>query len=174
MNEKKKKKASSTRTRKKWTIEEVNLLRELASQYGMCKGAEIASERLKVPKSKCYHKLSNMRATGDIQIPTPITRKKSTFEILQRNVKENPNNLTEAFRLTAEETGLTPNTISTYWYTKGSPLHRDKMGTCFMVLGGSKTTINQKNCCQDSMISIFRKAVKRWIIKTLHITRADL
>lgn len=172
------KESKSKKTRKIWSPQEVAVLRKCMTEHGISKGAKIASEMLKVELEKCVSKMHMLRMKEDIDIPNsrriPKTRKRETLEALKKNIMNNPNNLQQAFRLTAEETGLTAGTIESGWYNKKSPLYRDNIGVCFMTIGNARVAINRKNCGPKDMLNMMRRSFKKWVVRTLHITRADL
>ena len=172
------KESKRKRARKIWSIQEVEILKECMTKHGISKGAKIASETLKVDLDKCVSKMHMLRTKENIEIPTsrraPKTRQKQTLEILKKHVTNNPNNLQEAFRLTAEETGLASGTIESGWYNRKSPLYRDNIGVCFMTVGNSKVAINRKNCSPKDVIHMAKRKFKKWIVRVFHITRTDL
>lgn len=164
--------------RKVWSSQEVEILKECMTKHGIAKGAKIAAELLKVDLDKCISKMHMLRMKENIDIPSSKrnskTRQKETIETLKKHVMNNPNNLQQAFRLTAEETGLAFSTIESGWYNKKSPLYRDNIGVCFMTIGKSKVAVNRKNCSPKGMIHMVKRSFKKWIVRTFHITRADL
>lgn len=172
------KEPKAKKTRKIWSAEEVEILKKCMTKHGVSKGAKVASEILKVEFKKCVSKMHMLRMKEDIDIPdskrNPKTRKRETLEILKKNIMNNPNNLQQAFRLTAEETGLTVSTIESGWYNKKSPLYRDNLGVCFMTIGNAKVAVNRKNCSPKDVLNMAKRSFKKWVVRTLHITRADL
>lgn len=166
------------RVKKVWSAQEIEVLKRCMTKYGTAKGAKVAAELLKVEERKCYTKMKLLRYHESIDIPTdlsnPKTKKQETAEILKKHVMNYPNNLREAFRLTAEETGLAFSTIASGWYNKKSPLYRDNLGVCFMTVGNSRVAVNRKNCSPKDTIHMAKRKFKKWIVRIFHITRTDL
>lgn len=161
--------------RKKWTEEETELLRHFVITYGPIRGALEAQKELKATLPQIRNKIKNMRQAKVIVIErTSKIKDPQTLAILKKYVSEYPNNLKMAFKLAAEETGLSENTLSCNWYNKKSPLYRENAGPCFMLMTKTKVGINSKNCSKDNMIVRSKKAIRRFIIKAFGITVADL
>jgi hypothetical protein len=163
------------KTKKKWTDEEVEILKHLILLYGTTKGALEAKKEINATLAQIHNKIHNMQSAKVLRAPR-ISKVKDpqTLAILRKHVSENPNNLRQAFKLTAEDTGLSPKTIEFNWYTKESPLSRNNCGPCFMIVGKTKIGINSKNCSKDNMIVRSKKAIRKFIIKAFGITAADL
>lgn len=68
-------------------------------------------------------------------------------QIIINKVKENPNNLSKAFREAANEIGRDYKCIKQYWYTKSNnrAALKDRCGHCFLTYGGKSLNINRKN-----------------------------
>lgn len=78
------------------------------------------------------------------------TRKRFTDEedqVIISKVKENPNNLLEAFRKAAAEINRDWRVIKQHWYVKKKhqAALKDRCGNCFMTYGGKSLNINRKN-----------------------------
>lgn len=78
------------------------------------------------------------------------TRKRFTDEedqVIISKVKENPNNLLEAFRKAAAEINRDWRVIKQHWYVKNKhqTALKDRCGHCFMTYGGKSLNINRKN-----------------------------
>lgn len=78
------------------------------------------------------------------------TRKRFTDEedqVIISKVKENPNNLLEAFRKAAAEINRDWRVISQRWYVKNKhqAALRDRCGHCFLLHGSRTLNINRKN-----------------------------
>jgi len=77
---------------------------------------------------------------------------KNLKKIMIEEISKSPQNLAQAFRNVSERTGLTCNTICTYWYKKSlnsngteNKLWRGNMPPAFARSGASGTSINEKN-----------------------------
>ena len=53
---------------------------------------------------------------------TKIKWTREKLEILSNEVRNSPDNLQNAFRKMSKALGVSPNTVSTIWYTKGRKL----------------------------------------------------
>ena len=163
------------KTKKKWTDEEVEILKHLILLYGTTKGALEAKKEINATLAQIHNKIHNMQSAKVLRAPR-ISKVKDpqTLAILRKHVSENPNNLRQAFKLTAEDTGLSPKTIEFNWYTKESPLYRDNCGPCFMLVGKTKVALNRKNCNERSMFVKSKQAIRKLIVKAFRITASDL
>lgn len=68
-------------------------------------------------------------------------------QVIISKVKENPNNLSEAFRKAATEIDRDWKVISQRWYVKNKhqAALRDRCGHCFLLHGSRTLNINRKN-----------------------------
>ena len=161
--------------RKRWTEEETELLRHFVVTYGPVRGAIEAQKELAATLPQIRNKIKNMRSKRELVIDRKAkTKDPQTLAILKKYVSEYPNNLKMAFKLAAEDIGLSESTLKNGWYDKKSPLYRKNAGPCFMIVGKTKVGVNSKNCSKDNMIARSKKAIRKFIIRAFGITAADL
>lgn len=68
-------------------------------------------------------------------------------KVIISKIKENPNNLSQAFKEASIELDRSIATIRQHWYigTPKRPALKSRCGCCFMTYGGKSLNINRKN-----------------------------
>lgn len=146
----------------KWTAEEEELLKNQVRTLGFVNGCKAASAVIGASFVGCEMRIVKLRKEGftdyaDIRKGMNA----ETIALIKQCVQENPNNLQEAFRTASVRTGLAAATISKGWYDKKSRKSRDRVGTCFCLVGTTGAGVNRKNCVPDSMSS--HRSVFGWL-----------
>ena len=96
-------------------------------------------------------------------------------ELLVQAVKDNFNNLTQAFNQVANTTNRTVKSVSGHWYAElSNPMSKQYIGSvCFIGFSEKKSNINRKNYIPNKSIikpqgmikSLWNKIIKLFIIK---------
>lgn len=74
------------------------------------------------------------------------SRKDRIKRAFVKEIKKSPNNIQNAIRRTACKTGISPNSLSSGYYSKNSSyLNRSNIGICFTLISGKKVIHNGKN-----------------------------
>lgn len=143
----------------KWTSEETDLLKEMALRHGSAKSVDIVSKLIGVNKRKVATKLNRLVNDGfecNRRRRVSKDEEKKIAEFLHRKISENPNNLAQACRETAEEFNLSVSAIQHRWYGSISkngkylqdysdrPSCRNNAGVVYSVIGDN-ATVNGKN-----------------------------
>ena len=145
-------------TKRRWTQEECDTLRRIVTENTWSMGIRLASITLNRSVQSCTDKAARLKLSGNRKIlkGDPADVKK----VLKKHISENPNNLQEAFRKTAEECNVTTSTISNRWYgVNYKEAWRDTIGTCFMTVG-RRYTVNSKNTKETKKTNIWTKIKK--------------
>ena len=160
---------------KKWTGEDLEILRKFISKKGVIEGSKLAAEELKRSSYACRQIAYNHTASGKWKAPKRgKINQPEVLECLKRNVKEHPDNLKTAFDITSKETGLSSGSLQAFWYSKGHPLSRESVGFCFLLGSNKKVTINTKNSGKTTLFKFVTKRIKRIVIKLFNIQYSDL
>lgn len=151
-------------TRKRWTQEECDTLRRIVTENTWSLGIKIASITLNRSIQACADKATRSGLSGNRRILRGDSA--DVKKVLKKHISENPNNLQEAFRKTAEECNVTPTTIHNRWYgTVGyKEAWKDTIGTCFMTVG-RRYTVNSKNAKTTKKTSIWTRVKKLFKLK---------
>ena len=149
--------------RKRWTKEECDILRKIVTENTWSEGIEKASIALYRSTQACADKATRLKLSGNRRILRGDSQ--DVKKVLKKHISENPNNLQEAFRKTAEECNVTPTAIHNKWYGLGyKEAWKDTMGTCFMVVG-KNYTVNSKNTNENKKTGIWTKIKKLFKLK---------
>lgn len=82
-------------------------------------------------------------------------------EVLESELKANPNNIREALRTTASKTGSCYSTLRNYYYNQPSKkLHRNNLNVCFTLVSGKKAVYNGKNTTNPKFKVSKNKSIK--------------
>ena len=74
------------------------------------------------------------------------SRKDRIKRTFVKEIKKSPDNIQNAIRRTACKTGISPNSLSSGYYSKDSSyLNRGNIGVCFTLISGRKVIHNGKN-----------------------------
>lgn len=87
-------------------------------------------------------------------------------QVIISKVKENPNNLSKAFREATNQINRSYDVIKQHWYAKGTTRAalKDRCGHCFLTYGGKSLNINRKNIhinTSDNTITISMDKLQR-------------
>lgn len=150
--------------RKRWTKEECDILKQCVEKDGWAEGSSRAAKLLNRTYYSCVDKAHKLQLKGNKTILRGAS--KDVKKVLKKYISENPNNLTEAFRKTAEECDVTAGTIANRWYGVHpyKEAWKDTIGTCFMTVG-KNYTVNSKNTNENKKTSIWTKIKKLFKLK---------
>ena len=161
--------------RKKWTKEDLEILRKYVSKRGVIEGSKLSAEELKRSSYACRQIAYNYTSSGKWTVPKRgKIHQSKVLECLRKNVKDHPDNLNMAFELTAKEVGISKQSLNTFWYSKGHPLSRENVGFCFLLGSSSKVIVNSKNNGKTSIIKFVKTYIKKLVIKMFNIQPSDL
>lgn len=151
-------------TRKRWTQEECDILKRLVTGNAYFAGIEKASIALNRSVNSCTAQAVRLGLSGNRRILRGDSA--DVKKVLKKYIRENPNNLQEAFRKTAAECNVSVTTIHNRWYgTVGyKEAWKDTIGTCFMTVG-RRYTINSKNAKTTKKTNIWTKIKKLFKLK---------
>lgn len=151
-------------TKRKWTQEECDILRRIIPENTWSVSIEKASVILNRSIHACKHKASKLGLSGSKKILRGDLA--DVKKVLKKHISENPNNLQEAFRKTAEEYDVTPVTISNRWYgnARYKKAWKDTIGTCFMTVG-KRYTVNSKNTKTTKKNNLWTKIKRLFKLK---------
>ena len=94
----------------------------------------------------------------------PATKSSEFKRIFFREIKNNPDNLAQAFRNIAEQTGLTFGYVHHLWYDKDSVFYRANVEPLFICGNKNGALVNSKNTGTPSkkknLLDIIRKIFK--------------
>lgn len=153
---------------KKWSEEEISRLREIMTRYTVdVEGCRYAAQELGRPYNGVYSKWSSIKPNKKAYSST-----KKTAEILYKNVSDNPGNIQEAIRITAEQTKKSPSLIEGIYYSKNSPYHHSKTSTCLTLISKNKISSNYKNF--NSSQKTTKQRIKQFAASILGIKKEDL
>jgi hypothetical protein len=153
---------------KKWSDEEISRLREIMTRYTVDKeGCIFAAQELGRPYSGVYAKWQQIKPNK----PKRMSQEE-LGKILYTNVSKYPGNLSEAFRVTAEQTGKTVTHIAGRYYDKDSPINRHKSSTCFTMISKDKMASNSKNF--NTATKTTKQKIKQLIANLFGIKKEDL
>ena len=130
---------------RKWTEEEDNILKSLVlNSENLGKTCEEAHRLLDRTTQACLARVQILKDKGfEYSVNKKYTRE---AEILRNEIMKSPDNIVRAFKRTSEQTNLDVKTLRDYYYNKkGSPLNRDNLGLCFMIVSDKVTLHNTKN-----------------------------
>lgn len=145
-------------TKRRWTQEECDILRKIVTENTQSEGIEKASIALYRSTQACADKATRLRLSGNRRILRGDSS--DVKKVLKKHISENPNNLQEAFRKTAEECNITPTAINNKWYGLGyKEAWKNTIGTCFMTVG-KRYTVNSKNTKEAKKTNIWTKIKK--------------
>ena len=149
--------------RKRWTQEECDILKQCVEKDGWVTGSSRAAKLLNRTYYSCVDKAHKLQLKGNKTILRGDS--KDVKKVLKKYISENPNNLTEAFRKTAEECGMTTGTVANRWYgINYKEAWKDTIGTCFMTVG-KNYTVNSKNTNENKKTSVWAKIKKLFKLK---------
>ena len=149
--------------RKRWTKEECDILRRIVTENTWSMGVKLASITLNRSTQACADKAARLRLSGNKRILRGDSQ--DVKKVLKNHISENPNNLQEAFRKTAEECNITTATIKNKWYgVNYKEAWKDTIGTCFMTIG-KNYTVNSKNTNENKKTGIWTKIKKLFKLK---------
>lgn len=84
-------------------------------------------------------------------------------EVLESELKANPNNIREALRTTASKTDNSYSTLRNYYYNQpSSNLHRNNLSVCFTLASDKKVVCNGKNT-DNIKYPIFKVKINKFI-----------
>lgn len=152
-------------TRKSWTLEEDNNLREIVRNAGSW---DEIMEMLHTHRTKSA--VANRANVLGLRIHDEWTSPTRVKAILENELGKNPTNIQEVFKKVAEQTHLKVGSISKYYYSDDSYLSRKNLKTCFMVIGKKKAYKNTKNIAEGTRVSLWQKiknTLKREIWKRI-------
>ena len=156
--------------RKRWSEEEISRLKQIMTRYTVdTEGCKYAAQELGRSFSGVYSKWNNIKPNK-----RAYSSSKETAKVLYENVSKYPGNISEAFRVTAEQTGKSKNHISSLYYQKKSPYHHSKASTCFTVISKNKISSNYKNFDSSSSQKTTKQRIKQFIANILGIKKEDL
>jgi len=154
---------------KRWSEEEILRLREIMTRYTKgTEGCRYAAEELHRPYTGVYSKWQEIKPKN---IRPSI---EEVRDILYKNISNNPGNLTEAFRLTAEQTNRTVVSIQSGYYKKNGAYSRHNASTCFAMISKNRMAANAKNYDSSKMPKTTKQRIKFWIANMLGIKKEDL
>ena len=129
----------------KWTESEDAILKNLVSHSeNLGETCREAHRLLGRTYSACLSRIYILRGRGfKYSVSKKYTRE---AKILREEIIKSPDNIFKAFKKTSEKTNLGVKTIRDYYYNKKrSPLNRDNLGLCFMIVSDKVTLHNTKN-----------------------------
>lgn len=149
--------------RKRWTKEECDILRRIVTENTWSIGVKLASITLNRSVQSCIDKATRLKLSGNRRILKGDSA--DVKKVLKKHISENPNNLQEAFRKTAEECNVTTSTVSNRWYGANyKEAWKDTIGTCFMTID-KNYTVNSKNTNENKKTGIWTKIKKLFKLK---------
>lgn len=161
-----------------WSVEEIDKLIKIVNTHpsGHMEGFKEASKQLSrgIETCKMHYYKRNKHIKSKPIVTTTNTSDDNTRKILYEHIKQNPGNLQEAFRRTANDTGKTRSAIESAYYSKTSLLSRYKNNTCFMMLSKDRVASNAKIFQAKDAYKPTKQRIKIWIAQLLGIRKEDL
>ena len=135
---------------RRWTErEELVLMKNVNSSDTLREAFEKSSKMLNRTEAACaLHWQKAIKGEDDSKIFEWDDKSK---KVLERYIKANPGNLSEAFRLTAKKLYLPYKTVVGAFYRKSSPVYREKLACCFVLVGSKRAVKNKKNLSSGKM-----------------------
>lgn len=155
---------------KHWTEDEIARLKQIMTRYEIDKeGCMYAAKELGRSFNGVHIKWLSIKPNKREKLP-----RKNTAEILYANVSKYPGNLSEAFRVTAKQTGKSTTYVSNIYYQPDSPYNHHKVDTCFMMASKHRMASNAKNYDSSKMPKTTKQRIKSWIANIFNIRKEDL
>ena len=127
-------------TRRIWTLEEDNALREAVRE------ASSWDEIMQIfNTTRTRSSVINRANALGLRIHDEWSSPTRVKAILEAELSKNPTNIRAAFRKVAEQTHLKVESVAKYYYSGDSYLSRKNLRTCFMLIGKKKAFKNTKN-----------------------------
>lgn len=156
-------------SKKRWSEEEILRLREIMTRYTKnVEGCKQAAKELGRPYEGVLKKWSHIKPKN-VRPSVEEVR-----DILYKNISENPGNLQEAFRITAEKTNRKVDSIIQGYYRKNGAYSRHNASTCFTMISKHHMAANAKNYDSSKMPKTTKQRIKIWIAGMLGIKKEDL
>ena len=139
-------------TRRIWTLEEDNALREAVKE------ASSWDEIMQIfNTTRTRSSVINRANVLGLRIHDEWSSPARVKAILEAELSKNPTNIRAAFRKVAEQTHLKVESVAKYYYSGDSYLSRKNLKTCFMLIGKKKAFKNTKNVAEGTRVSLWQK-----------------
>lgn len=130
---------------KKWLPSEERILIQNIKKLGVGKGAEVTSTEINRSIRACVLHWNILGRKGVVKSRKNFKWDDDSKSLLEETLNKYPHNITKGFKEVADRLGISYSAVHQAFYSKSSPVYRDKLKFCFAVIGPKKSTYNRKN-----------------------------
>ena len=145
-----------------YTTEEIETIKRFLSECSTTKEAcKKASNLINRNEKAVYQYIYSHKELFTLKNKHKVINTNKIKKVLESALKANPNNISEALRITASKTGSCYSTLNSYYYNHPSKkLHRNNLNVCFTLVSDKKAVYNGKNTTNPKFKASKNKSIK--------------